>query len=121
MASTVVIEKESEAIAEVLERHNVFGVERNALTAHEKKHFVGVVLRHVLDPNPVKEALVLSYKDTGARIELDTHVVAETALFSKFKVVPVLIPNPTLERDPKIDYEALTADIQFAREWLIME
>jgi hypothetical protein len=126
-----ILEKVATSIAEVLATHKVFGVvpedaspeekaEVESWVEHEKKHFVGMVLRHALDPQAFLPQ-TLKYNDTGAWVEFNTYVLAGTALFRDIRVVPVLSPNPTLEIDPKIDYEALAADIQHVREWVVME
>lgn len=125
------LEKVARSIAEVLAKHNVFGVvskdaspeekaELERWVAHEKEHFVGMVLRHALDPQAFFPQ-TLKYQDTGAWVRFHTYVLTGTALFRDIKVVPVLSPNPTLAIDPKIDYEALAAEIQHVREWVVME
>lgn len=125
------IEKEARAIAEVLATHNVFGVvskdaspeeiaSLEGWVAHEKEHFVGMVLRHALDPQAFLPQ-TLEYRDTGASVGFNTKVVDGTVLFRFVDVIPSLSPNPTLAIDPKIDYEALATDIQFVREYSIME
>lgn len=125
------LEKEARAIAEVLATHKVFGVvsedaspdekaELERWVAHEKEHFVGMVLRHALDPQAFLPQ-TLKYNDTGAWVRFNTKVVAGVALFRFIDVVPVLSPNPTLATDPKIDYEALATDIQFVREYTVMD
>lgn len=124
------LEKEARAIAEVLATHQVFGVVADASpkekamlegwVAHEKEHFVGMVLRHALDPQAFLPQ-TLKYNDTGAWVRFNTKVVAGVALFRFIDVVPVLSPNPTLATDPKIDYEALATDIQFVREYTVMD
>lgn len=125
------IEKDARSIAEVLAAHKVFGVladdaspaekvEFESVVAHEKEHFVGMVLRHALD----RQAFLpqtLKYHDTGAWVRFNTYVFAGTALFRSISVVPVLSPNPTLAVNPHIDYEALATDIQLAREYNVME
>jgi hypothetical protein len=118
--------KVTQSIAIVIEEHNVFGVvpddvfpedkERiEVWIAHEKANFVCMVLRQALDPLAARNPLVLDYKDTGARIELDTKIWAQTALLSFIKVTPALAANP------KIDYEALERDIKHIREWIDMD
>lgn len=125
------LEKEARAIAEVLATHKVFGVvaedtspedkrQLEGWVAHEKEHFVGIVLRHALDPQAFLPQ-TLKYNDTGAWVRFNTNVWAGTALFVFVDVVPALSPNPTLEIDPEIDYEALATDIQFAREYSVMD
>lgn len=125
------IEKDARSIAEVLAAHKVFGVVANDASpaenaelersvAHEKEHFVGMVLRHALDPQAFLP-LTLKYHDTGAWVRFNTYVIAGTALFRGISVVPVLSPNPTLAVNPNIDYEALATDIQRAREYNVME
>lgn len=125
------LEKVARSIAGVLAKHNVFGVvskdaspeekaELERWVAHEKEHFVGMVLRHALDPQAFFPQ-TLKYQDTGAWVRFGTYVLADTALLRDIKVVPVLSPNPTLAIDPKIDYEALAAEIQHVREWVVME
>jgi hypothetical protein len=125
------LEKEARAIAEVLAKHNVFGVvakdaspeekaELDRWVAHEKEHFVGMVLRRALDPQAFLP-VTLKYHDTGVWVSFNTKVLADTVLFRFVDAVPVLSPNPTLAIDPEIDYEALVAEIQFVREYSIME
>lgn len=125
------LEKEARAIAEVLATHNVFGViaedaspeekaELERWVAHEKEHFVGMVLRHALDPMAFLPQ-TLKYSDTGAWVRFNTKAWAGTALFTFVDVVPALSPNPTLAIDPEIDYEALANDIQLAREYTVMD
>lgn len=121
------IEKEARAIAEVLATHKVFGVVADDASpeeianlevwvAHEKEHFVGMVLRHALDPQAFLPQ-TLEYRDTGAWVRFNTKVVEGTALFRFVDAGTVLFANPTLE----IDYEALATDIQFVREYSIMD
>lgn len=125
------LEKEARAIAEVLAKHNVFGVaakdaspeekaELARWVAHEKEHFVGMVLRHALDPQAFLPQ-TLKYTDTGAWVRFNTKVWAGTALFRFVDAVPALSPNPTLEIDPEIDYEALVVEIKFVREYTVMD
>lgn len=125
------LEKVARSVAEVLAKHNVFGVvaedaseeekaELDRYVAHEKEHFVGMVLRNALDPMTFLP-VTMKYHDTGAWVRFSTHVMAGTALFKFIDAVPTLSPNPNLVIDPKIDYEALVEEIQFVREYSIME
>lgn len=125
-----VITKDARSIAEVLATHKVFGVvadnasreEKSDLErwiAHEKDHFVGMVLRQANDPYALG-SMKLTYSDTGVLVEFDIQLVSDTARFAFIKAVPLLSPNPTLAINPNIDYEVLKADIQFVCEYNVM-
>lgn len=125
------ITKDAQSIAEVLATHKVFGVvaedasreEKANLErwiAHEKEHFLGMVLRQANDPYALG-SMKLTYRDTGVLVEFDIQFVSDTALFAYIKAVPLLSPNPTLAINPNIDYEVLKAEIQFVREYNVME
>lgn len=125
------ITKDARSIAEVLAKHNVFGVvtedasreEKAHLEmwiAHEKDHFVGMVLRQANDPYALG-SMKLTYRDTGVLVEFDIRFVSDTALFAFIKAVPLLSPNPTLAVNPNIDYEVLKADIQLVCEYNVVE
>ena len=119
------LEKDARSIAEMLATHKVFGVVTEEASpkekavfenwiAHEKEHFVGMVLRQALDQYALG-SMKLNYNDTGVLVEFDIQVICNTALFSFVRVVPAL------EVTPNIDYEALVADIQFVQEYNIVE
>jgi hypothetical protein len=125
------ITKDARSIAEVLAKHNVFGVVADDASteskshlemwiAHEKDHFIGMVLRQATDPYALG-SMKLSYRDTGVFVEFDIQVISDTARFAFIKAVPLLSPNPTLAINPNIDYEVLKADIQFVLEYNAVE
>jgi hypothetical protein len=117
-----ILGKEAASIAEILAKHNVFGVaaedaspEEKADLAgwvgHEKLHFVGMVLRHALDPQAFLPQ-TLQYHDTGAWVRFNTYELDGTVFFRVISVGPLLLPSRTLVIDPKIDYEALTVEVR---------
>lgn len=112
---TATLESNARSVAEVLERHNIFGREHNDVTAQAKTIFTNLVLRQA-SPE-ITLPLILNIEETGVHIELDTKIVAGTAFLSMLRVSP----NPTLPCDPEIDYEALATELDFIRFWLEIE
>jgi hypothetical protein len=108
-----VIVKDAKSIAEALERYNVFGLERDHMTAQAKTFFVDMVIRQAsLD---IDEPLIIAIKETGASIEVTTKIWSGTALFETLKVTPLLGQNSSTPSQP-IDYEALKMEIEFIRQ-----
>ena len=117
VVNTESLESDARSLAEVLERNNIFGLERDEVSEQAKEFFVDMVLRQV----EIAENLIIQIEETGVHIELNTEIVDGTAKFSMLKVIPVLSPPVPLPRDPQINYDELGAEIRFIRQWLEMD
>jgi hypothetical protein len=99
------IEAQANAVADIMETHEVFGRHGTDHAFYEKHDFVRMVTAHVKENKPW-DSLEVTYRNSDVRVVVTTQIVEGIATFKD--VVAFNHPNP----NPSLDYTELNEDIQ---------